>query len=331
MLLLITAFLGAILSGVGVSVSQTLAGTCKADPAPQIAALPPGGTFIGSGCYDTAGIVVTQNDVTLNFNGGWLLDSADRPVIDVKNATGDTVENVHVDGTNPSGSFVPANVYQAGVELQSTVKTTLTNVTTWATGGDGLELWTDEPVTGRNVGQLTVDNYKVSDAGRMCVTLGFVYNASLTGVDCASQADDAFDFESDDPGIGNGYVSISNSSGRYVNDNAASLGPITFTDCNLSEIVWDDSAANGYPFTINGGTLDLVRTPHGTPPGAVTASGRGDLVLNNVGVTRNWLGSTLPLSGYSYVVTGVSSLTLEQSPIPGPPGYVDHSSTLTSS
>ena len=54
-------------------------------------------------------------------------------------------------------------------------------------------------------------------------------------------------------------------------------------------------------------------------------------VLNNVGVTRNWLGSTLPLSGYSYVVTGVSSLTLEQSPIPGPPGYVDHSSTLTSS
>src|ERR1019366_6722960 len=43
----------------------TPAPACQPDPAAQIAALPPGGTFPGHGCYVTSGITITK-PVTIN-------------------------------------------------------------------------------------------------------------------------------------------------------------------------------------------------------------------------------------------------------------------------
>ena len=304
---------------------------CQPDPAAYIAALhptpaDPSPTFSGHGCYTTLGITVPSG---VTIDGGVYESTNTRaPVIDSKATTGVTVEDVTTIGGDPSGTYVPANVQQAGIELQSTTGTKLVDDATENTWGDGLELWTDEPTTGKNVGQLTVDGYTVTQAGRQCVTFGFTYNVTMTGVNCVSQADDAFDFESDLPGIGNGYVTVTDSSGRYWSDSAASLGPITFTDDHISELVWDSSAANGYPVTFTGGTMVVQRSPHGRPGGQVTASNHASLTLSSVAVSS--LPGSGAIVGCAWKVVGDSHLTLANSPIATPPrGCVDPGSTLT--
>jgi hypothetical protein len=307
--------------------------SCKPDPAAKIAKLVPGSTFHGSGCYTTSGILVTQDNVTIDggtYNDPAALGATDRvlPIIKVKDATGDTVENVTLTGTNLAGGYHgDPLVGEAGISLLGTTNATLTNITTESTFGDGLTIGF-QPRQHPNTG-LVVNGYTINGAGRQGVTVAYANQAALNNVNIVSSADTGWDFESDLPGVGSGYVTVNHPTGKGGRLVESLSGPVTFNDVNLQGglIVINDAAASQQQVTINRGNLYLKRTYNGVPPAGLWLNGPGFLTLNQVTVGRQ--DGSAPAHGPAWLVTGGGHLTLNQSPVTPPLGTNDASSTVT--
>jgi hypothetical protein len=206
-------------------------------------------------------------------------------------------------------------VGQAGIKLQSTRNTVITNVTTDHTFGDGLELWTDQrPGYGYPVTNLTVNGLTVRHAGRQGITFGDVSGATLTNVAVLQAADSGIDFESDLPLVGSGNVTIANSTVCYcgartsINSIDYLSGPVQLTNDTLAGhfVVENPQSANG--FTMTGGSLALPRFSPGTPPSGIFAGRGGHITF--IGVRFSLLPGTSRPDGEYVLATGTSTITV---------------------
>src|SRR6202011_6071120 len=182
--------------------SSAMFRSCKPDPAAAIAALPSGGVFNGSGCYKTAGILITK---PVTIDGGTFIDpvvtelthgyDGIEPIIRIKDTSGVTVQNVTVTGLNSDGGYHRDLVGQEGIRVLSSANITLTNIITNNTFGDGLILGF-QPGRPRST-NITVNGLVVNSAGRQGVTVAYATNSTLNDVTINSSADAGWDFESD--------------------------------------------------------------------------------------------------------------------------------------
>lgn len=322
--------------GVSVGVLATSGPSCQSDPAAQIAALPAGSTFNGTGnCYTTEGLTLTKPVV---INGGTFNDPDVRgdtsapfnPIITIKQTSGVTVENVTLNGTNTAGGY-HGNPYvgEVGIKVTASNNVELDNVTTNATFGDGLEFGFS-PRKPPNV-NMRVNGYTVNQAGRQGVTVAFLFGASLDGVTVNSAADTGVDFESD-VGVGSGDVFFQNANiHKSVWLQEPLQSPISFTDSTLSGHVIDrgGAATSMTPVMFTGGSLTIARRISGTPPGGIWIDGPGNLVFNNVPIGRP--AGVLSVTGLPWVVENGGHLSLTASPLSPitPIGVHDPSSSVS--
>ena len=299
---------------------------CKADPSALISALPSGGTFHGDGCYYVPNGIKITKPVTID--GGIYFDANTtpppftghgqpqlNPIIDVVSTGHVTLENLVVQGTNADGGYHWELVGQAGIKLQSTRNTVITNVITSRTFGDGLELWTDQrPGYGYPVTDLTVNGLIVRRAGRQGITFGHVSGATLNNVSVLEAADSGIDFESDLPQVGSGNVTIANSTVCYcgartsINSIDYLSGPVQLTNDTLAGhfVVENPQSANG--FTMTGGSLALPRVSPGTPPAGIFASRGGHIRF--IGVKFSLLPGTIRPDGKNVLATVTSTISV---------------------
>ena len=198
-----------VAAGVTIGVIASQPASCSSDPAGQIAKLKAGQTFHGTGCYDTAGILIATSGVTID--GGTFDDTATtaplKPVIKIETATDVTVENVALTGTNTTGTYHGKLVGQSGIDVRSSTDVNLSNVTTDDTFGDGLTIYKK---AGDGISSdVTVDGYTITDAGRQGVT-PILNSGKFTNVDVVSAADSAVDIESDSKGVGPSNLTFTN-------------------------------------------------------------------------------------------------------------------------
>jgi hypothetical protein len=316
----------------GAAAAGATSAGCNPDPAPAIAALPQGGTFHGVGCYLTNGILITQPNVTIDGGTYTNLTAPPqgdvKPLIRIKDVTNVTVKNVTLNGVNVRGGFHRDLVGEEGVQVLSSSDVTLTNVATNDTFGDGL-IFGFQPGHPPST-DITVNGYTITNAGRLGVTVAYLTNSTLNGVNIVSSADVGWNFESDGPGIGSGNVTVNNASGtkgiRFIE---ALQGPITFNNCQCQRHVtlMGEAAASGQQVTFIGGRILLPNSDHGPSPGGVTVRGPGNLTF--VGVTLGRLPATWSSKGPAWSVAGGGHLTLVKSPVTAPLGVHDASSTVT--
>lgn len=187
---------------------------CQKDPAKQIEALPPGGTFTGVGTYCTNGILLTKPVTVI---GGNYIDSNVKPPHKVKGKSGaglapifevkDTPGPVTIEGTSVTGSdtAVPGTykaplVGQAGYDIRSADNVTLTDNQSLDTWGDGLTVFID--AGGSVPTGISVTDLLVTNPGRDGVSPAAVTDSTFTGITVAGVVhDSAFDFEADIPGF----------------------------------------------------------------------------------------------------------------------------------
>ena len=299
---------------------------CQPDPGAVIAALPLGGTFHGHGCYAVPNGLKITRPVTID--GGIYIDTNTTlppfthhgapqltPIIDVVSTGHVTLKNLVVQGTNMDGGFHPALVGQAGIKLESTRNTVITNVVTNHTFGDGLELWFNtRPGYGYPVTNLSVDGLIVRHAGRQGVTVGHVSGATLNNVTVLQAADSGIDFESDLPHVGSGNVVITNSNICYcgartsINSIDYLSGPMILSNNILAGHVVVRNPQSSYGFTIIGGSLALPRNSPGTPPSGVYASGAAHIKF--VGVEFSLIPGPNPPDGRYMMATDTSVITV---------------------
>jgi len=321
--------------------SGRLGNHCQSDPSALIAALPSGGTFHGTGCYTVPnGIVIARPHVTID--GGFYYDPTKRghgiqPIIKILQVSGTTIENVALAGANVSGGTRARLVGEAGIKTESSSDTTITNVVTSNTFGDGLELWFAGPHHPATT-DTTVNGLTVVQAGRLGVTPAFVYGLNMNDVNVVSSAGPGIDFESDSPDVGSGNVAISNSTFQFVNLVESWSGPITFTNCALRGHIVVGNAPGA--ITINGGSFAIPHRMHGTPSAGIQMTGpRGPvtapaavLTLNGVTITRGGPTASEPDAPYlgpNWYVGSHQTLVLNRSPAPpGIPGVTTGTGTV---
>jgi hypothetical protein len=303
---------------------------CKPDPAPTIAALPPGSTFHGIGCYITGGILVTQPDITIDggvyFNPITPPSEDAKPLIRIKDVTGVTVKNVTLDGANMAGGFHRHLVGEEGVEIVSSSDVTLTNIATNNTFGDGL-MFDYQPRHPAST-NVTVNGLTITKSGRQGITVGYVTNSTFTNVDIVSSADTGWDYESDIANVGSGNITVNHASGKGVLMSGFLSGPITYNDPAISGyvVLINSAAASGQQVVFNGGTILLRNTFHGRPPAGMWVRGPGNLSF--MGVTIGRRPSERPLTDPAWSVTEGGHLTLFKSPVLGSQGTHDASSSV---
>ena len=309
-----------------VPTDPTATRNCKPDPSAVISALPLGGTFHGQGCYSVPhGIEITQ---PVTIDGGTYIDTTTtpppftghgapqlNPIIAVVSAGHVTLENLTVEGTNEDGGFHAALVGQAGIKLESTRNTTIQNVTTSDTFGDGLELWIDfRPGYGYPVTNLNVDGLTVRQAGRQGITFGDVNGATLTNIAVDQAADSGVDFESDLPHVGSGDVSIANSTICYcgartsINSIDYLSGPVQLTNDTLAGHFVVENPQSAFGFTMTGGSLALPRDSPGTPPSGIYASRGGHIKF--IGVKFSFIPGPNPTDGRNLMSTDTSTISI---------------------
>ena len=296
---------------------------CQPDPSAQIAALPAGGTFTGSGCYTVPNGIRLTKSVTLD--GGTYIDPSNakpakggfRPVIQVYDTSGVVLENLTIQGGDPTGAYHAPLVNQSGIDLISSSNVTIANDSISQTFGDGLELWTNG---GPNT-DVVVTGLSINNVGRNGISPSDVANSTFTGVRIGNTGLTGVDFESDINNIGAGYVTISNSSwnGTYIQE--ALSGPISFVDDSLSgHIVMTVRTKLLYPITFSAGKLAIG---HWTRAG-VFARGPGAMVFNGTTFTHQ-----LGKAGLLWDAGNGASLTFAHCALVPPLGVNDSTSTVT--
>jgi hypothetical protein len=316
-----------------------IAADCSVDVSAALdaafAALPDGAIFNApaNACYQVdEGVVITH---PMTLNGGLFIDESTtkpttgygalHPIIKVFDTTYVTLSNLSVVGANTDGGFHAPLVNEAGVKVLSSSHVTLDNITTTNTFGDGLELVADlvnhikTPDT-----NLVVDHFTTTNAGRQGVTVAEVSGARFADVTVTSPADSGFDFESDEAGQGSGNVVVSDCTYDHgVNLVEYLTGPITFTNCNGRSAVALGSLHSTQPVSFVGGSLQCRDRD---PQACISVKG-GVLSFSRVAITRANVGVNMTEPGWSVVSGG--HLSLVRSPVAGPQGTKDSSSTVT--
>ena len=302
--------------------------TCQSDPSATIAALPSGGTFNGTGCYNVPnGIRITQS---VTINGGIYNDPTTtvgkvfRPIIEVRGASNVTLANLTVNGANTANKLYQASlVNEAGIDLKNTTNVVIRNVITNSTFGDGLELWTTGPTFKNPNTNVTVDGLTVNRAGRNALTPADVTASSFTNMHLNSWGLTAVDFESDITGVGAGNLTFSNSTwgGTFLQETFT--GPVTFSNIVMSNTIFLFARHPViFPITFNGGSLAIGKKSNQV---GVTARGPTGATFNGVTFTRTGTKNKSPM----WTATGGSTLRFNQSTLVFPLGINDTASTVT--
>jgi hypothetical protein len=219
---------------------------CQPDPAAAIAATPAGGTWTGTGCYDTAGILI---DHPMTLDGGTFYDSVNtapiKPIIRVEDTSDVTVENVSLNGVNPSG-YHAALVGEAGIDAISVSGITISNVQTNSTYGDGLTLFFSDKGRAPDT-NVVVNGLTVTNAGRQGITPADVTNGTFTNVHVVSSADDSIDMESDLKGIRDGTLTFANFTAPKLINIIEGVTSVTFTNSSAGSLI----VAGGVGATVN--------------------------------------------------------------------------------
>ena len=194
------------------------------------------------------------------------------PIILVKLTSDVTIEDVHLVGANAVGGYHPALVGQSGIDVRSSSEVTISDVTTLDTFGDGLTL--ANAAGGGKDRNITVDGLTITRSGRQGVTPAFVDGATFSHVDIVSQADSAWDFESDLPQMGTGNITISDSTWRgRINVIEGLTGPLTFDHDTSSGSFLLDDATSRQPVTVTDSTMLLPADDVGTPCAGIVLHG----------------------------------------------------------
>ncbi len=262
--------------------SPTSVHKCLGDPSVQIEALPAGGTWNGNGkCYKLAngnGIAVKTSGITIenatildpirfrkNVCGDCLHIS---PIISVSyTASNVTLSNLTLEGSrNITGYRGRPWVGEEGIKLNGPYNTTINNVITENTFGDGLEvgLAPHKSVTTN----LIVNGLTVYKTGRDAVTLAAADHATFNNINLVGPVPfEAWGFQSDIPyGVSN--VTVNNATGPaggvYMDE--LLQGPVTFNNANLPGVLITGSAAasSGQTVTFNGGKINERCDSHRT-------------------------------------------------------------------
>lgn len=211
-------------------VPATINATCATDVSHPINswlnALPSGSfVYIPQGaCYLINEGINLWRPIGLTIEGGTfeMLTYGDltRMGINVIGGNHVTLEYVSVIGPAASHTYNKNDEFQAGVELQGTMNTTISHVRVYDVHGDGFEL---VPLRAEEVGNsggggtivrpvenLVVNNLVVDGTGRMGVSLASVNGAQLTNLAIRNVAFDDFDFEADQSTEGAENVTINN-------------------------------------------------------------------------------------------------------------------------
>jgi hypothetical protein len=284
--------------------------------------------FVGSGCYQTSGILITK-PVTLE--GGEYRDSVHtntgdgtvHPIIRVKDTHNVTIENAVLIGAHTDENLHRELVGQAGIDILSSDNVWVLNVSTLNTYGDGMTVTAHFPVGGPTR-HLVVDGLTITNAGREAITVAYAADSSFNNVNVRSAFGDGWDFESDAPGIGSGNILVSNSrSTKGVRLIEALQGPVVFDHCQCQRQIslMYEAAQSGQLVEFNGGSVLLPRKDVG-----ITLDGPGRLMFNHVDLDR--LPGSQPPTAPAWSVTAGGYLALIKSPVQGPRGTNDRSSTV---
>ena len=327
----LTGFVVAAVIAIGVVIGTTPTQpvTCQGDPAAQIAAMHPGQTFTGSGCYITSGISVPSG---VTINGGTYYDNTNTapllPVFRVKFSNNVTLENLSINGADADGSYHSTLVGQAGIDVLSSDHTTVSNVTTSNTFGDGITVF-GEPGHGPST-NFVADHVTITDAGRQGISPASVKTASFTNITIGKTGEgNGWDFESDLKNIGAANVSISNSTWQgSTNIIEALTGPVVFTNDVGHGFVWLGGLGNTSAGTVTwqDSTLYMLATPTGRYKSAITQIG-GTMSFTNCSLLRK-AGVRTPTAPLWNVTSG-GNLTVNGGTLSPPPGIHDSTSTVT--
>lgn len=280
----------AVAVGVVVAQHSKPAPTCV-DPASAIAALPSGTpghptVWTGKGKYCTAGILITQHDVTID--GGKISDSQStvpvhvhgtarvglKPIIEVKDTTDVIIENTTLTGANSKGGYHSTLVGQAGVDIRSSSNVTVSNVDTTNTYGDGLTVFISGTKPQVVPTDIHVDKMTITQPGRDCVSPAAVTDSTFASITCAGTIpDSALDFESDIPGVGDNNLTFTNLVAKGGINIIEPVGTVSFaTTSTTGKFKLDSIGAN---VSYQGSFLCARRAP-----GACVAVDNGTLDLN---------------------------------------------------
>jgi hypothetical protein len=315
-------------AGIGFGIAQlTAPATCLPDPTAAIAATPAGGTWNGAGnCYTLAdGIKVTHPETIENAT---FYDTAtaplpreqnSKPIVDIVKTSDVTISNLNLYGAKAKGQGGVAGMSkQSGVTITSSANVIVDRVTTQNQFSDGFELV--------GVTHSAIVNSTVVNSGRQGVTFDGASDVYVTGLNVeASAAPSALDWESDLAGIGAGNVTIANSTWQGTNNLIEYFaGPINFVnDAGVGP--WVIGSLNSQaPITVTGGSYAIPGNVKANP-GAISMNG-GNLTFDHVSFTRQ---AAKKQTAPAYAVSNGGHLTLTASPIPGPAGFVDSTSTAT--
>lgn len=335
----------AVAAAVGVARTPlpTTPTACGPDPAASIAAIPAGGTWTGSGCYNTAGIKITKPITIAPPVGsppGTRIKFEDlattkpakgalQPIIlirDVAPLPGQphsvTISDVDVQGMNVAGKFGGALVGQAGFKLANTQDVLLSDDSASATYGDCLEVWAFPPKDGAPNTGLDVNTFRGADCGRDGLSPSDVTDSSFTGV-TIGKAVRGVDFESDIKGVGAGNLTFTDCSWAGWTVGEAITGPITVDKSSFTgQILVRHSIFWPSAITFSNGSFAAVAK---ASVAGISLS-RGVLVFDNEKLTR------LPTKGApkapAYKVINGGQLTFDNSPITPPAGTKDAMSSV---
>jgi hypothetical protein len=284
----------------------------------QLSEVPGHNIFDGGGrCYVTDGIVIqgqapragtdylssfsSVNPITVENATLWEPDadaSNVAPIIEVEDAQYVKLQNLTLNGSNPTSTYSSSRVAQAGIDSRGVTGLTINDVTTNQTWGDGLTLTGGSQGSGYSSSScITINGLTVYNYGRQgispsivsgCSTGTSVVNNVFNDVDIATGGGEgnAFDFESDLAGIGSGDITIQNSNwvtGGVILENSMT-GSDQFNCDYGAGAIYDASGKSPYSVTFNGGSEAVTGKSTGPAQGGIFQKG-GQLTLNQVALT----------------------------------------------
>ena len=325
------------------SARSSIASDCSTDVSASLdaylASLPDGSVFTSpaSACYQVdEGVLVTH---PLGIVGGTFKDDANtvpprvpgkeapslHPIILVKLTSDVTIEDVHLVGANAVGGYHATLVGQSGIDVRSASDVTVSDVTTLNTYGDGLIL--GNAADGGKDRNITVDGLTITRAGRQGITPDFVAGATFSHVAIVSEADSAWDFESDLPNMGTGDITISDSTWKgRINVNEPLTGPLTFDHDSSSGSFLLDDAKIPQLVVVTNSTMLLPANDWGTPCAGIVQHG-GTLTFSHDVLGR--VPSKRPPTGPAWHVTNFGHLNFVHTSVIAPLGTATGGAVVT--
>jgi hypothetical protein len=322
---------------------SAIASNCSTDVSAQLDAyldsLPDGSVFTSpaTACYLVdEGILV---DHPLGIVGGTFRDDANsvpprvpgkeapslHPIILVKLTSDVTIEDVNLVGANAVGGYHETLVGQSGIDVRSSSNVTISDVTTLNTYGDGLVL--ANAAGGGKDTNITVDGLTVTRAGRQGITPAFVSGATFSHVAIVSEADSAWDFESDLPNMGTGNVTITDSTWKgRINVNEPLTGPLTFDHDSSSGSFMLDDAKIPQLVVVSNSTMLLPANDWGTPCAGIVQHG-GTLTFSHDVLGRE--PSRKPPTGQAWHVNNFGHLNFVHTSVIAPLGTATGGAVVT--